>query len=121
MSSPESFEERRELQQQRLLELGSRSTKRFINLDGAVYRSGALPARTKELLGLVASMVLRCEDCIKYHLTRCHREGVETAELIEALDVALIVGGSIVVPHYRHALEHWESLTDEEPTARRDR
>lgn len=110
METPEAFDERRAEQQRRLLELGSLSTKRFLNLDGAVYADGALSAKTKETLGLVASLVLRCDDCVAFHLAGCRRAGMTTGELIEALDVALIVGGSIVIPHYRRALEFWERL-----------
>ena len=79
--------------------------KRFFALDGAAYRDGALDARTKELLGLVASAVLRCNDCIDYHLEQCVEAGVSDAELDDALNVALVVGGSIVIPHLRHAVE----------------
>jgi AhpD family alkylhydroperoxidase len=86
-----------------ILASGTRETKRFFNLDGAVYSDGALPARTKELLGLVGSMVLRCNDCITYHILQCKERGVSKEELVEAFDVALIVGGSIVIPHLRHA------------------
>ena len=86
-----------------ILSKGTRDTKRFFNLDGAVYQDGALSAKTKELLGLTASMVLRCNDCITYHVLQCHEAGVSEAEFAEAFDVSLIVGGSIVIPHVRHA------------------
>lgn len=79
--------------------------KRFFALDGAAYRDGALDGRTKELLGLVASAVLRCNDCIDYHLAQCTEAGFTDEELDEALNVALVVGGSIVIPHLRHAVE----------------
>jgi AhpD family alkylhydroperoxidase len=84
---------------------GTLVTKRFFNLDGKAYEDGALPARTKELLGLVASMVLRCDDCIAYHIDQCVRAGIPDQELWEAFDVALVVGGSIVIPHLRRAVE----------------
>jgi AhpD family alkylhydroperoxidase len=87
--------------------------KRFFSLDTQAYREGALPVRTKEMLGLVASMVLRCDDCIFYHLDRCHEEGVSTAELQEAMSIALVVGGSIVIPHLRRAVRAWEELIAE--------
>lgn len=80
-------------------------TKRFFTLDSKAYEDGALPARTKELLGLTASMVLRCDDCIAYHVDQCVRHGVSDEELWEAFDIALIVGGSIVIPHVRRAVE----------------
>lgn len=80
-------------------------TKRFFSLDHQTYQDGALPLKTKELLGLVASMVLRCDDCIAYHIDQCVKAGVSDEELWEAFDVALIVGGSIVIPHMRRAVE----------------
>lgn len=84
--------------------------KRFYSLDGQVYRAGALPAKVKELLGLVASLVLRCDDCVRYHIIRCHEEGVSDAELEEALAVGLVVGGSITIPHLRRAFRAWDEL-----------
>ena len=84
---------------------GTLVTKRFFNLDGKSYEDGALPARTKELLGLVASMVLRCDDCIAYHIDQCVKAGLTDRELWEAFDIALIVGGSIVIPHLRRGVE----------------
>jgi AhpD family alkylhydroperoxidase len=84
---------------------GTQVTKRFFRLDSQTYEPGALPAKTKELLGLVASAVLRCDDCIAYHVDQCVNVGVTDEELWEALDVALIVGGSIVIPHLRRAIE----------------
>jgi AhpD family alkylhydroperoxidase len=83
---------------------------RFWSLDNHTYAEGALSAQTKEMLGLVASMVLRCDDCIKYHLGKCHELGVNTAQLYEIFAVANIVGGSIVIPHTRRAAEYWELL-----------
>ncbi|MFO0831756.1 MAG: carboxymuconolactone decarboxylase family protein [Phycisphaerales bacterium] len=84
---------------------GTVVTKRFFRLDGQAYEGGALDARTKELLGLVASAVLRCDDCIAYHIDQCVKAGCSDEELWEALDVALIVGGSIVIPHLRRGIE----------------
>lgn len=88
------------------------NTRRFFNLDARVYEDGALPASTKELLGLVASTVLRCDDCIAYHLDRCVELGVTDEELFEAFDVALIVGGSIVIPHLRRAIEFLDACRE---------
>ena len=84
--------------------------KRYVNLDSAVYSDGSLPRKTKELMGLVASTVLRCDDCINYHLDTCRECGVTDEELIESLDIALIVGGSITIPHIRRALGAWEEM-----------
>ena len=84
--------------------------KRLWNLDTNTYDEGALNKKTKEMLGLVASMVLRCDDCIKYHLGRCHELGVTKEQIYEASSVALIVGGSIFIPHMRRAAEYWEEL-----------
>jgi AhpD family alkylhydroperoxidase len=83
---------------------------RFFNLDTNCYEDGALPARTKEMLGLVASMVLRCDDCIAYHLGKCHELGISTEEIFEIFAVANLVGGSICIPHTRRAVEYWEAL-----------
>jgi AhpD family alkylhydroperoxidase len=84
--------------------------KRFWSLDNQAYAEGALSAKTKELLGLVASMVLRCDDCIKYHLGKCHELHCTTEEIYELFSVANLVGGSIVIPHTRRAAEYWEEL-----------
>ncbi len=84
--------------------------KRLWNLDTNTYAAGALDVKTKEMLGLVASMVLRCDDCIKYHLGKCHELGISTEELYEVFAVANIVGGTIVIPHTRRAAEYWELL-----------
>lgn len=87
--------------------------KRFFNLDTNTYKDGALPGSTKELLGLVASTVLRCNDCIDYHLEQCASSGFLKDEIIDALNVALVVGGSIVIPHLRHAVATLEILEEE--------
>jgi len=96
---------------ERILARGTLTTRRFFNLDTRCYEDGALDARTKEMLGLVASLVLRCDDCVAYHLIRCVEEGVTESELMEVLDVGLIVGGSIVIPHLRRAHELLTELT----------
>jgi AhpD family alkylhydroperoxidase len=87
--------------------------KRFFNLDSNAYKDDVLPAKTKELLGLVASAVLRCNDCIDYHLEQCAKTGSNKEEIIDALNVALIAGGSIVIPHMRHAMKTLEMLESE--------
>ena len=101
--SLDDFRRERERLNERVHATGTQTTKRFFNLDGAAYRDGALSAKTKELLGLVASTVLRCDDCISYHLIQCAEQGFSRTELVEALDVALVVGGSITIPHLRRA------------------
>jgi len=108
--SIEDWQAEREILNDKVLGIAGLEIKRFFSLDGQTYRDGALPAKTKELLGLVASLVLRCDDCILYHTIRCHEEGVSTAEFQEACSVGLIVGGSIVIPHLRRAAARWEEL-----------
>ncbi len=110
----ERFRRERQRQNTRILEAGHLGINRFFNLDEAAYRAGALDAPTKEMMGLVASMVLRCNDCIDYHLIQCVNLGVTEAELIEAMNVALIVGGSIVIPHLRHAFDTLDVLLAEQ-------
>ena len=83
---------------------------RFFALDGRAYEKGALDVKTKELLGLVASLVLRCDDCVTYHLVRCAEEGVTRDEVFETASIGLIVGGSIVIPHLRRAVDRWSEL-----------
>ncbi len=107
---PTDFKANRKRQNALTLDKANLVTKRFFNLDTAAYEDGALPAKTKELLGLVASMVLRCDDCICYHLDQCKGLGISDEELQEAFSVALVVGGSIVIPHLRRANEYWEAL-----------
>jgi AhpD family alkylhydroperoxidase len=101
----ETFRAYRERMNERLLAAGTQTTKRFFNLDGAAYRDGALDARTKELLGLAASLVLRCDDCIAYHIIRSLEEGATPEQVTEVFDIGLVVGGSIVIPHLRRAVD----------------
>ena len=107
------FRAYRQKMNERIIEIDHLGIKRFFNLDSAAYRDGALDAKTKELLGLAASAVLRCNDCIDYHLDQCVKAGWSDEELYEALNVALIVGGSIVIPHLRHAIETIDMLRGE--------
>lgn len=109
----DEFQAYRERMNERILESGHLGIRRFFRLDGAAYEDGALDARTKELLGLVASTVLRCNDCIDYHLMQCVKAGYKDEEMHDALNVALIVGGSIVIPHLRHAYETLDLLRAE--------
>ena len=98
----------REKMNELILEKGGKNIKRFFALDSRVYEAGALTVKNKELMGLVASTVLRCNDCIFYHLDQCHKNDVTDDELFEALSIALIVGGSITIPHLRFAMDMWE-------------
>ena len=93
-----------------ILGAGNLTINRFFALDGRAYEAGALGAKTKELLGLVASIVLRCDDCITYHVVRCREEGVSDPEFYDAFGVALVVGGSIVIPHLRRAVARLEEI-----------
>ena len=112
----ESFRAYRERMNHRILEeSGHLGIKRFFNLDSAAYRDGALDGRTKELLGLVASEVLRCNDCIDYHLIQCVEAGWSDEEIQDALNVGLVVGGSIVIPHLRHAFDTLDQLRAASP------
>lgn len=109
----ERFRKQRSAMNEKILDLDNLGIKRFFNLDANTYKDGALSSQTKELLGLVASAVLRCNDCIDYHLEQCARTGSSREEIIEAMNVALVVGGSIVIPHLRHAVETLELLEKE--------
>jgi AhpD family alkylhydroperoxidase len=109
----EEFREKRSEMNDKIMDLNHLGVKRFFNLDSNTYRDGALAGETKELLGLVASAVLRCNDCIDYHLEQCAKSGFTKDEIIDAMNVALVVGGSIVIPHMRHAVETLEYLEGE--------
>ncbi len=104
------FQAERERLNDLVMGYAGQEIKRFFSLDSQVYRAGALPVKTKELLGLVASLVLRCDDCIRYHIIRCNEEGVTDEEMQEAISVGLIVGGSITIPHIRRAFDAWNEL-----------
>ncbi len=108
------FRDYRAMMNERILAKDNLVLKRLFNLDTNTYMDGALDAKTKEMLGLVASMVLRCDDCIKYHLEKCFEKGTSTDEIMEIFSVANIVGGTIVIPHTRRALEYWEELSASE-------
>jgi AhpD family alkylhydroperoxidase len=101
----DDFEEYRSRMNERILGIDHLGIKRFFNLDTNAYNDAALDGKTKELLGLVASTVLRCNDCIDYHILQCVNAGWTDEEIIDALNVSLVVGGSIVIPHLRHAIE----------------
>lgn len=110
MSQKEEFNQYRAKMNQKILSSDNLVLKRLYNLDTHTYENGALPSKTKEMLGLVASMVLRCDDCIKYHLIKCQEQGVTSSEVFEIFAVANMVGGTIVIPHTRRAVEFWEEI-----------
>jgi AhpD family alkylhydroperoxidase len=110
MNKVEEFNAYREKMNEKILGSENLVLKRLFNLDSNTYAEGALSVEVKEMLGLVASMVLRCDDCIKYHLGKCHEAGVSTEQMFEIFAVANIVGGTIVIPHTRRAVEYWEEL-----------
>ncbi|MGF1554772.1 carboxymuconolactone decarboxylase family protein [Paucihalobacter sp.] len=106
----EEFNDYRSRMNDRILQDNNKIIKRIFNLDTNAYQEGALDVKTKELLGLVASAVLRCDDCVKYHLETSHKIGLSKEEVSEALGIATLVGGTIVIPHLRRAFEFWEAL-----------
>jgi AhpD family alkylhydroperoxidase len=106
------FNDYRAKMNEKLLADDNKVIKRIFNLDTNTYMEGALDVKTKELLGLVASAVLRCDDCIKYHLETAYKNGVNRTEMMEAMSIATLVGGTIVIPHLRRAYEFWEALEE---------
>jgi AhpD family alkylhydroperoxidase len=114
----DSFNRFRSEMNEKILEEDNLVIRRFFNLDTRAYESGALSPKVKEMMGLVASMVLRCDDCITYHIIQCRKQGVSREEFFELFSVSLVVGGSIVIPHMRRAvamLEEMESESNESP------
>lgn len=112
MDQVKEFNEYRAKMNEVILGKNNKVINRLFNLDTNTYAEGALSTKTKEMLGLVASMVLRCDDCIKYHLEKCHEQGINTEEIYEIFAVANIVGGTIVIPHTRRGAEFWEALNE---------
>jgi len=108
------FNEYRSKMNEKILASENKVIKRIFNLDTNTFKQGHLPVKTKELLGLVASAVLRCDDCIAYHLETAYKEGVTKDEMMETMSIATLVGGTIVIPHLRRAVEYWEALENEE-------
>ena len=106
------FNDYRSKMNDKLLADNNKIIKRIFNLDTNAYAAGVLDVPTKELLGLVASTVLRCDDCIKYHLESCKKVGVSKEKVLETLSIATLIGGTIVIPHLRRAYEYWEALED---------
>jgi AhpD family alkylhydroperoxidase len=110
----QEFNDYRAKMNERILAEDNLVVKRFWSLDNQAYQEGALDVKTKEMLGLIASMVLRCDDCIRYHLGKCHEQGITTAQIFEIFAIANLVGGSICVPHTRRAVEYWDALQGEQ-------
>ncbi|MCI2228410.1 carboxymuconolactone decarboxylase family protein [Polaribacter sp. MSW13] len=112
-SKVQKFNEYRQKMNDKILASDNKVIKRIFNLDTNAFKEGHLPVKTKELLGLVASAVLRCDDCIQYHLETAYKNGVSKEEMMETMSIANLVGGTIVIPHLRKALEYWELLEEE--------
>lgn len=106
----EKFNAYRSKMNEKMLADNNKIIKRIFNLDTNAFTEGALSKRTKELLGLGNSLVLRCDDCVKYHLEECHKLGISKEEVVEGMSVSLLIGGTIVIPHLRRAYEYWEAL-----------
>ena len=113
MSQIEEFNDYRVKMNDKILSADNKVLKRLFNLDTNVYTEGTLSVQTKEMLGLACSMVLRCDDCINYHVQKCFEKGVSKDQLFEVFSIANIVGGTIVIPHLRRAVEFWELLETE--------
>jgi len=109
----QEFNDYRSKMNERILADNNKIVKRIFNLDTNAFKEGLLDVKTKELLGLVASAVLRCDDCVRYHLETCHKQGITEGEIIEALSIATLVGGTIVIPHLRRAYEYWDALENQ--------
>ena len=109
----QKFNDYRSKMNDKILSNDNKVIKRIFNLDTNAFKKGHLPIKTKELMGLVASAVLRCDDCIAYHLETCYKEGVSKEEIMETLSIATLIGGTIVIPHLRKAYEFWEALEEE--------
>ncbi|WP_226389750.1 carboxymuconolactone decarboxylase family protein [Penaeicola halotolerans] len=113
MNPIEEFNSFRAEMNEKIMAADNKVIKRFFNLDTNAYAAGAIDVKTKEMLGLSCSMVLRCDDCIKYHLGKCHEVGLTKEEIFEVFSIATLIGGSIVIPHLRRAVAYWEALENE--------
>jgi AhpD family alkylhydroperoxidase len=113
MGKVTEFNDYRQRMNEKIMAANNKVIKRFFNLDTNAYQEGALPVKTKEMLGLACSLVLRCDDCVKYHLGKCREVGLSDEEAYEVFAIANLIGGSIVIPHFRRAVEYWEELKDE--------
>ena len=110
----EDFNAYRSKMNDKILSDNNKIIKRIFNLDTNAFQEGALDVKTKELLGLIASTVLRCDDCIKYHLEACYKAGIPKEQVVETLSIGTLIGGTIVIPHLRKAYEYWEALETQE-------
>ena len=110
----EEFNAYRSKMNEKMMADNNKIVKRIFNLDTNAFAEGALPKKTKELLGLGNSLVLRCDDCVKYHLEACYKLNISKEEVVEALSISLLIGGTIVIPHLRRAFEYWEALEQQE-------
>ena len=106
----EEFNAYRAKMNEKMLEDNNKIIKRIFNLDTNAYMEGVLPKKTKELLGLGNSLVLRCDDCVRYHLEECYKLGITKEEVVEGMGISLLIGGTIGIPHLRRAFEYWEAL-----------
>jgi AhpD family alkylhydroperoxidase len=113
MNLIEEFNDYRAKMNEKIMEADNKVLKRFFNLDTNAYSEGEINVKTKEMIGLACSMVLRCDDCIKYHLGKSHEAGLTKAEIFEVFSIATLIGGSIVIPHLRRAVEYWEELENQ--------
>jgi AhpD family alkylhydroperoxidase len=110
MSKVQEFNDYRQKMNEKIMLADNKVIKRFFNLDTNAYQEGAIDVKTKEMLGLACSLVLRCDDCVKYHLGKCMECGLNDEEVYEVFAIANLIGGSIVIPHFRRAVEYWEEL-----------
>jgi AhpD family alkylhydroperoxidase len=113
MNLIEEFNDYRAKMNEKIMDADNKVLKRFFNLDTNAYAAGEIDVKTKEMIGLACSMVLRCDDCIKYHLGKSYEAGLRKAEIFEVFSIATLIGGSIVIPHLRRAAEYWEELENQ--------
>jgi AhpD family alkylhydroperoxidase len=113
MNKIEEFNAYRTKMNEKIMGSDNLVLKRLFNLDTNTYQEGAVDVKTKEMIGLACSMVLRCDDCVKYHLGKCHELGITTTQIFEIFAIADIIGGTIVIPHLRRAVEYWEELCNQ--------
>lgn len=113
MNLVEEFNEYRGKMNEKIMAADNKVIKRFFNLDTNAYAEGAIDVQAKEMIGLSCSMVLRCDDCIRYHLGKCYEVGITKEQIFEVFSIATVIGGSIVIPHLRRAVEYWEELENQ--------